>query len=174
MAGLQASGYPGRLGNPKPTGKQNKEPKKCVRMGDFIVFSSVEEDEEAFLASSSVDGEDSVVVTQTKTRFVIFWLAVACILLTFLNRKCVFEILPIIHNTARKAFRRAQKTSSDPSELKKLEEMAVKEAQQNKDMCNQMEVPFSSFPSLFSSFLFSSLLFSSLLSSFSLPDRGPQ
>ena len=59
-----------RIGQIQTQTKNSVDKEKCVRMGDFVVFSSLEEDEQAFLASSSVQGEDSVVVTQTRTRFV--------------------------------------------------------------------------------------------------------
>jgi hypothetical protein len=42
---------------------------KCMKMGDFVVLSSVEEDEKAYLASSSISEELVVVQPSTKNRF---------------------------------------------------------------------------------------------------------
>jgi hypothetical protein len=41
---------------------------KCLRMGDFVVFSSVEEDERGFLATSAVSEDLCVVHPGSKTK----------------------------------------------------------------------------------------------------------
>ena len=57
--------------------------------------------------------------------------------LTFCTyRKCVFEILPMIHNSARKAL---QKSKAQGEELKRLREAAKKEVEDNEAIYAQME-----------------------------------
>jgi hypothetical protein len=55
-------------GRGRSIGRREVSDDQCIKMGDIVVLSSIEEDENAYLASSAISDELVVVQPATKNR----------------------------------------------------------------------------------------------------------